>query len=156
MPGNRRKFIKQTLALTACSAAAVSGLTVSRQAAAGLAIVKPAASLLEATLKELFHGEVITATEKIVIQIPKIAENGAVVPITITSSLSHVSTVFILVEKNPLPLSAKFTLSPELEPFLSARLKMAETSDVIVIAKTNEGLYSGRETVKVTIGGCGG
>jgi sulfur-oxidizing protein SoxY len=156
MPFNRRKFIQHSLALTACSAATAGGLLVPEKADAELAIAKPVSSLLEVTLKDLFKGAGITDTDKIDIQIPLIAENGAVVPITIATSLNNVQNVYILVEKNPLPLSAKFALSVELDPFVSARLKMAETSDVIVIAETREGLYGARKMVKVTIGGCGG
>ena len=156
MSCNRRKFIKDALTLVTWSTAAASSFGLSRQANAELAIVKPVSGLLELTLKDLFKGSTITESDKIYIQIPIIAENGAVVPINVTSSLSDVLAVFILVEKNPLPLSAKFTLSPELETFVSARLKMAETSDVIVIADTGKALYSAKAHVKVTIGGCGG
>lgn len=151
MPCNRRAFIKKSIVLTACSAAAANALLMPQTVYA-----EPKADSLKQTLDDLFKGAAITETDKIGIQIPKIAENGAVVPITVTSSLSDVRNVFILVEKNPLPLSARFALSPELEPFVSARLKMAETSDVMVVVETNERLFSAREKVKVTIGGCGG
>jgi sulfur-oxidizing protein SoxY len=156
MPYDRREFIKHSMILTAWSAATASSMLVSRPISAEPAVVKPVAGLLEQTLLDLFQGSSITETDKIDIQIPMIAENGAVVPITVASSLSNVSKIYILVEKNPLPLSAKFALSPELEPFVSARLKMAETSDVIVVVETNEALYSASRNVKVTIGGCGG
>ena len=156
MSCNRRKFIKDALTLATWSTAAASSFGLSRQANAELAIVKPVSGLLELTLKDLFKGSTITESDKIHIQIPIIAENGAVVPITVTSSLSDVLAVFILVEKNPLPLSARFTLSPQLETFVSARLKMAESSDVIVIVDTGKALYSAKAHVKVTIGGCGG
>jgi sulfur-oxidizing protein SoxY len=153
MPYNRREFIKHSMIW---SAATASNLLAPQQVNAEPAIAKPVAGLLEQTLRDLFKGSAITETDKIDIQIPIIAENGAVVPITVTTSLSDVGAVFILVEKNPMPLSAKFTLSPQLEPFISARLKMAETSDVIVIADTGKALYSAKAHVKVTIGGCGG
>ncbi len=156
MPYNRRKFIQHSMTLTAWSVATASSLLASQPVYAEPAIAKPVAGLLEQTLNDLFQGSTITETDKIDIQIPTIAENGAVVPITVTSSLNDVLKVYILVEKNPLPLSAKLSLSPELEPFVSARLKMAETSDVIVIADTGKALYSAKATVKVTIGGCGG
>jgi sulfur-oxidizing protein SoxY len=151
MSCNRREFIKKSIVLTACSAAASSVFLSPPSVYA-----EPAAGSLKQTLDDLFKGATISESNKIGIRIPKIAENGAVVPITVTSTLSDVRNVFILVEKNPLPLSAKFVLSPELEPFVSARLKMAETSDVMVVVETKEALYSARETVKVTIGGCGG
>lgn len=149
MSCDRRKFIQQSIALTVCSAA--SNLFFSAPGNAASPSIP-----LQQTLDELSKGAKINATEKISIQVPTIAENGAVVPITVTSSLNDVRSIYILVEKNPIPLSARFDLSPELDTFVSARLKMAETCDVIVIAQTNEALYSAKEKVKVTIGGCGG
>lgn len=150
MTCNRRKFIKHAAVLTAITSAS-SSLLVGRSVDAA-----STTSLLNQTLKELFKDSKITESDKIDIQIPLIAENGAVVPITVATSLSNVLNIYILVEKNPLPLSAKFALSEELEPFVSARLKMAETSDIIVVVEANETLYSTKKTVKVTIGGCGG
>jgi sulfur-oxidizing protein SoxY len=156
MRGNRRKFMQQTLVLTAASSPLFGALLFPEAAGAEIAVAKPVLSLLEAGLKDLFNGADLTETDQIGIEIPIIAENGAVVPLTITSSLSQVKAIYILVEKNPIPLSAKFVLAPELEVFISARLKMAETSDVWVIAESDEGLFSARKKVKVTIGGCGG
>ncbi len=149
MPCNRRKFIKHAVVLTAMASTSSSLL-------GGRPVAAAPASLLNQTLKDLFKDSKITESDKIDIQIPLIAENGAVVPVTIATSLNNVLSIFVLVDKNPVPLSAKFTLSQDLDPFVSARLKMAETSDVIVIVETREGLYSAKEMVKVTIGGCGG
>ncbi|MGJ0428396.1 thiosulfate oxidation carrier protein SoxY [Methylobacter sp.] len=156
MPVNRREFLKKSVSLGAYSMALASGLVKSGPASAEWIAEQFAQGKLEETLKTLFKDAKITESDKIEIQIPQIAENGAVVPITVTSHLDGVDTISILVEKNPVPLAARFDLSPELEPFVSARLKMAETSDVIVIAQAGDKLYSARETVKVTIGGCGG
>jgi sulfur-oxidizing protein SoxY len=156
MPVNRREFLKKSISFGACSVAAASGLLIAEPANAEWVAENFAPSILEETLKNLFKDQKLIETDKINIKIPKIAENGAVVPITVTSSLDGIENISILVEKNPVPLAARFDLSPELEPFVSARLKMAETSDVIVIAQTGNNLYSARETVKVTIGGCGG
>lgn len=156
MSVNRRKFLKKSISFGACSVAAASGLLSAESANAEWVAENFAPSILEETLKNLFKDQKLIETDKINIKIPKIAENGAVVPITVTSSLDGIENISILVEKNPVPLAARFDLSPELEPFVSARLKMAETSDVIIIAQTSNNLYSARETVKVTIGGCGG
>jgi sulfur-oxidizing protein SoxY len=77
------------------------------------------------------------------------------VPITVTSSLENIQSISLLVEKNSIPLVATFRLSAQLDAFISARLKMAETSDVIVIVETRDSLYRAKEQVKVIIGGCG-
>jgi sulfur-oxidizing protein SoxY len=67
-----------------------------------------------------------------------------------------VQKIYLLVEKNPIPLAAVFALSESLQAFVSARLKMAETCDVWVVAETADALFSAKANVKVTIGGCGG
>lgn len=156
MPGNRREFIKKTLAFSAYAAATTAGWLTSFTALAQWPAENFAPGRLNDTLARLFKERKITETDQIEIKIPMIAENGAVVPLTISSSLADVKSLSILVEKNPAPLAARFELAPELDVFVSARIKMAETCNVIVIAETKEALYSARELVKVTIGGCGG
>ena len=155
MSCNRRKFIKHAITLATWSTAAASSFGLSRQANAELAIVKPVSGLLELTLKDLFKGSTITESDKIHIQIPIIAENGAVVPITVTSSLSDVLAVFILVEKNPTPLIAHFKFSNGAEPFVVTRIKMAETSDVKVVVKADNQYFTNAKNVVVLENGCG-
>jgi sulfur-oxidizing protein SoxY len=67
-----------------------------------------------------------------------------------------VSTIAVLVEKNPQPLAASFDLIGNIDGFVSTRIKMGETSDVIAVGQSGSNVYSTRKTVKVTIGGCGG
>ena len=62
-------------------------------------------------------------------------------------------SIAILIEKNPMPLAAKFELSPNLVPVVSARLKIAESSAVAVIVETNEGFYTASKKVIITLGG---
>ena len=87
---------------------------------------------------------------------PQIAENGAVVPITVSTDLSDVSNISLLVEKNPSPLCASFNIDPSLEPEISVRIRMGETSNVVAIVKSGDKTYQASQEVKVTIGGCGG
>ena len=145
MSNYRREFLKKTAVLTT-SALAISTQSVHAQ------------WLAESFSPNLLDGTVkrdIIDTDKIEIKLPKIAGNGAAVPITVSSSLDNIQSISILVEKNPIPLVAKFNLSAELDVFVSARLKMAETSNVIVLVETREGLYRAKEQVKVILGGCG-
>jgi len=88
---------------------------------------------------------------------PDIAENGAVVPMGVASTLPNVKQLLILVEKNPSPLVAKFDVNPAVEANFLTRAKMGQSSDVYAVAITTDGkaLYSKKE-VKVTLGGCGG
>ncbi len=87
---------------------------------------------------------------------PDIAENGAVVPITVTSSLPKTESIAILVEKNPNILTANFTIPAGTDPFVSSRVKMGQTSDVYALVKADGKYYYAKKEIKVTIGGCGG
>ena len=87
---------------------------------------------------------------------PDIAENGAVVPITVTSSLPKTESIAILVEKNPNILTANFTIPAGTDPFVSSRVKMGQTSDVYALVKADGKFYYAVKDVKVTLGGCGG
>jgi sulfur-oxidizing protein SoxY len=89
------------------------------------------------------------------IKIPKVAENGAIVPITIRSELKDTKSISIIAEKNPVPLIAQFSFAPEMNKQVTARIKLAKTCDVIAIVRANERYYSARQSVQVTIGGCG-
>lgn len=154
MTDNRRAFIKKSVALSAYSIIATSGLLSSSEATAKWPPDTSSTNSLQQTLKRLFKDQEIIASDKIDIQLPKIAVNGAAVPITVTSTLKDVESIAILVEKNPTPLAAKFELSPDLDPFVSTRLKIAESSEVMVIVETSKGFYSAGEKVIVTLGGC--
>lgn len=87
---------------------------------------------------------------------PDYAENGASVPLSVSTNLSGVRKVLILVEKNPAALVASFQVNEQIEPNFSTRIKMSQTSDVYAVAILADGkaLFSKKE-VKVTIGGCG-
>jgi sulfur-oxidizing protein SoxY len=92
----------------------------------------------------------------IVIEAPQIAENGAVVPIEITSNIPGTSSIAVLVEKNPYPLVGKFDFMEGALPFIKVNTKMGETSDVRVVATAGGKHYTTTKEIKVTIGGCGG
>lgn len=88
---------------------------------------------------------------------PDIAENGAVVPMAVASTLPNVKALLVMVEKNPNTLVAKFDVSDAVEPAFSTRAKMGQTSDVYAVAITNDNkAYFAKKEVKVTLGGCGG
>ena len=96
------------------------------------------------------------ASNGIVIEAPQIAENGAVVPIEVTSNIPGTTSIAVLVEKNPFPLVAKFDFSAGAAAFVKINTKMGETSDVRVIATAGGKHYQATKEIKVTIGGCGG
>ncbi|WP_131110380.1 thiosulfate oxidation carrier protein SoxY [Sulfuricystis thermophila] len=92
----------------------------------------------------------------LVMKAPDIAENGAVVPVDVVSNIPNTSSIAILVKKNPFPLAALFEFSNGALADVSVRLKVAETSAIIAIAKADGKTYTAQKEVKVTVGGCGG
>lgn len=91
----------------------------------------------------------------IAITAPDIAENGAVVPVAITSKIPNTQSISIVAEKNPFPLAATFDLANGADPYASVRLKLGQTSNVRAIVKADGKFYTAVKEVKVTVGGCG-
>lgn len=87
---------------------------------------------------------------------PDIAENGAVVPIGVASTLPNVTMIAIMIEKNPTTLAANFSLAAGTEPFIQTRVKMGQTSNVYALVKSDGKLFTTSKEIKVTAGGCGG
>ena len=87
---------------------------------------------------------------------PEIAENGAVVPISITSSIPKTELIAIVVEKNPNPLAAYFELPPGTDPAIVTRVKMGQTSNVFAVVRADGKYFVASREIKVTLGGCGG
>ncbi len=87
---------------------------------------------------------------------PEIAENGAVVPVSVTSKIPGTEQIAILVELNPNPLSALFMLPEGAEPSISTRVKVGQTSRLHALVKAKGKWYSATRETKVTLGGCGG
>ncbi|MDD1622861.1 MAG: thiosulfate oxidation carrier protein SoxY [Methylococcaceae bacterium] len=106
-------------------------------------------------MTRLFADRSISYNDRINLSLPKIAENGAVVPITISSELDAIDRVYILIERNPTPLAAVFELSSEAMVYLTARIKMAESCNVVVIVRQGERLFKAQQWVNVVMGGCG-
>ncbi len=90
------------------------------------------------------------------IKAPDIAENGAVVPITIETNMQNVESISIIAENNPAPLAASFELGPGAEPYVSTRIKMGQTANIIALVRADGKTMKATKEVKVTIGGCGG
>jgi sulfur-oxidizing protein SoxY len=94
-------------------------------------------------------------SKDIAITAPDIAENGAVVPVAITSKIPNTQSISIVAEKNPFPLAATFDVANGAEPYASVRLKLGQTSNVRAIVKADGKFYTAAKEVKVTVGGCG-
>jgi sulfur-oxidizing protein SoxY len=102
------------------------------------------------------YGKTAEASDKVKLDAPEIAENGAVVPIAVTTTLADVTSISFLVSENPNALAASYIIPAGTMPAIANRLKMAKTCNVIAIVESGGKLYSATKEVKVTVGGCGG
>lgn len=152
----RRVFLKGTLAGSAIAVAVGAGLLSPRKVLAAWPQDAFKAKTVQEALTGLYGKDLTEASAEVEIKAPDIAENGAVVPITVETKLKDVKSITIIAEKNGTPLAAAFKLAPNTEPFVSTRIKMGQTSNVIATVEAGDKIYSARKEVKVTIGGCGG
>lgn len=88
--------------------------------------------------------------------VPEIAENGAIVPVTVASTLPNIQQIAIFVDKNPNVLAASFTIPAGTEGMVTTRVKMGQTANVVALVKADGKFYRTAREVKVTAGGCGG
>jgi len=105
---------------------------------------------------QALYGRTAEASDKVKLDAPEIAENGAVVPISVTTTLENVTSISFLVGGNPNALAASYAIAQGTLPSVGNRLKMQQTSNVIAIVEAGGKLYSATKEVKVTVGGCGG
>jgi len=152
----RRSFLKGTLAGSAVAVAVGAGLLSPRSVLAAWPKAAFEAKNVEDAMNKLFGSAENTPSGDIKIKAPDIAENGAVVPVSVSTSLGNVDSIAVIAEKNGTPLASNFKLGANALPNVSTRIKMGKTSDVIAVVKANGKAYSARKNVKVTIGGCGG
>ena len=151
----RRTFLKSTVASGILGVAASAGLLTPQTVLAVWPKSAFDAKSIDDSLNTLYGTTNHTPSGDIKIKAPDIAENGAVVPITVSTNMPAES-IAILVEKNPSPLACSYELGASTTGFVSTRVKMGKTSDIIVIIKSGGKLHSTKRMVKVTIGGCGG
>jgi sulfur-oxidizing protein SoxY len=111
---------------------------------------------LDETMKALGGSAPVPSNDIVFFSTPDIAENGAVVPVGITSKVPQTESIAILIEKNPNMLAAVFDIPPETDASLSTRIKMAQTSNVYALVKANGKYFVTSKEIKVTLGGCGG
>lgn len=145
----------------------LSGVTATLALAIGAGLIKTGEALAATWNKAGFESKAVADALKslgaanpaeskdIIITAPDIAENGAVVPIAVTSKLPNTQSISIIAEKNPFPLSSTFDIANGAEGYVSTRLKMGETSNVRVVVKADGKFYTAVKEVKITIGGCG-
>lgn len=97
-----------------------------------------------------------TASDKVTVVAPDIAENGAVVPVGVVSELPGTEMIALLIDKNPNALAGAYELMDGMLPEVTMRVKMGQSSDVVAVVKAGGKFYTATKEVKVTLGGCGG
>jgi len=154
----RRSFLKGTLATGAAAVAVNAGLlTPSTVLAADWNKGAFSAKSIDDALNATYGASNASASGDVKLVAPAIAENGAVTPITVDASgIDGVESIAILASKNPMPLACEYAFGASAQGFVSTRIKMGETQNVVAIVKAGGKLLKAEQEVKVTIGGCGG
>ncbi len=144
----RRRFAQAMLVLAAMASTPLRVFARNREA---FEAEKP-----DAALGALFGDKPMEVSDAFEFKVPEIAEDGSIVPVTVSTDMEGVKSISLLVDANPNPLSARFNFMPGAVPQFKTRIKMGESSDVRAVIETQDKLYVSTKNVKVTLGGCGG
>ncbi len=155
MTVDRRTFLKAGMAAGTTALAVGAGLLSPGRVLAAW----PKNAFMAKSMDEALKAMNLTgaqASSQVMVDAPDIAENGAVVSVTVKTELPDVQSITVLVPKNTMPLISSYKFGPQTEGFITSRIKMRETSDVIGVVKAGGKLHMAKKPVKVTLGGCGG
>ena len=152
----RREALKQSGGVTLLALVAAAGWLPRDAAAQSWNKAAFETQSMDETMKALGGGTPVPSKDIVFVSTPDIAENGAVVPIGVTSNVPKTESIAILVEKNPNMLAAVFDIPAGTDPSLSTRIKMGQSSNVYALVKADGKYYVASKEIKVTLGGCGG
>lgn len=152
----RRSFVKNTLALAAGLVAGGSGLLYLPRAQAARPDAAFVAKDLDTVLQEILGGAQASESDQIKLDAPLQAENGAVVPVEVETSLPSPEKVALVVPNNPTPLLSVLDTTPRTGNYVRMRIKMAGTDKVYAYVKSGGQWYTTSQEVRVAVGGCGG
>jgi sulfur-oxidizing protein SoxY len=153
----RRSFLKGTLATGAAAVAVNAGLLTPSSVLADWNSKAFSAKTTDDALSSVYGSAGTTASGDVKLKAPAIAENGAVTPVTVDASgIDGFESIAIMADKNPMPLVCEYTFGAGAVGYVSTRIKMGQTMNVIAVVKAGGKLLSAKQEVKVTIGGCGG
>ncbi len=148
---NRRQWLGAAARLSLVAGVMISPLRALASARDGFNAVT-----VDDALKAVLGNLPVEESDLIKFKIPDIAENGAVVPVSVATDIDGVTAISIVIENNPNPLTSRFEISPNVVADVSTRVKMGQSSMVRVYVETPNKIYTTAKEVKVTIGGCGG
>ena len=153
----RRSFLKGTLATGVAAVAVNAGLLTPSTVLADWNAKAFAAKTPDDALNSVFGSSSAADSGDVKLKAPAIAENGAVTPITVDASgIDGVEAIAIMAEKNPMPLACEYTFGAGAVGYVSTRIRMGQTMNVVAVVKAGGKLLKAQQEVKVTIGGCGG
>lgn len=155
MAWSRRVFVRRMLlagfaTLAAQASAAVAAILNYPWPQAAFAAKRP-----DEALARLIGKHRPQESSQITLTLPDIAEDGAVVPVSVATSLPDAESIILLAEKNPTPLLAEFLLTPDAQAYVSTHVKLGASGAVVALVRAQGRYYAARKTVKVTVGGCG-
>lgn len=156
MNQTRRTILQATMAASVVSLAASAGLLTPRNVLAAWPKSAFSAVNIADAMKALVGNSDTIDSKEIVVEAPDIAENGAVVSVTVKSKVANTEQISVFVPENANPLCASYITTDAVDGFVSGRIKMRKTSDVIAVVKADGKLLTAKKPVKVTLGGCGG
>jgi sulfur-oxidizing protein SoxY len=148
--------------LGALGVAAATAVTLTPRAATAQALGQNES--VDAALKRVFGGRAMKdGSGMIKLDVPLIAENGAVVPVSVEVNApmtpqGYVKHIYVVADKNRIPIVTRAVLTPESgQAYVGANIRLGETGDVRAIVEQSDGtLLQVKREVKVTVGGCGG
>jgi sulfur-oxidizing protein SoxY len=155
MKQSRRQFLKSSGGISLLSLMAAAGLLPGISSAEEWNKAAFSAKSVDEVIR-LLGGSEPQQSDQVILNGPEIAENGAVVPLEISSNLPQTESIDILIEKNPNTLAASFSIPPGTLPDIQTRVKMNETCNVYAVVKSNGKFFYAAKEIKVTLGGCGG
>jgi sulfur-oxidizing protein SoxY len=156
MENTRRLFLKGSMAASTVALAVGANLLTPGSVLAAWPEKAFKAKKIEDAMSAMDGNTNAVDSDKITVKAPDIAENGAVVSVTVSTTLPDAESISIYVPVNTFPLAASYELGDKFDSYVTGRIKMAKTSDVIAVVKAGGKLHTAKKPVKVTLGGCGG
>lgn len=150
----RRLVVKGAMAASAMGVVASTGFLIPRIVWAAWPAEAFSTDKFDVAKNAITGGVAPEASERVTIDAPDVAENGAQVPVEVTTDIENVEKIVVMVEKNPRPMVAEYVLGQGCETYVSVRIKVAETCPVIALVYAGGKIYSAQKSVKVAIGGC--
>lgn len=156
MDRQRRIFLGRAVAASTVMLAMGTGLLTPSRVIAAWPEKAFSQKTVDTAIQALFGSNTYEDSKDISLKTPDIAENGAVVPVKVRTTIAGAESISVIAYENVRPLAVTADFAGNARPALSTRVKLGKTSKILALVKANGKVYGASRTVKVTIGGCGG